>query len=51
VTLRQRILEPLEDLGLIETAAGERAQQEQPQRRLRVTPLFQRFVIAAASLN
>ena len=53
VTLRQGILEPLEDLGLIETAdaAGERSRHDQPQCRLRVTPLFQRFVIGSASLN
>lgn len=53
VTLRQRVLEPLEDLGLIETAdaAGERSRHDQLRCRIRVTPLFRRFVVAAPSLN
>lgn len=43
-TLREHILDPLEELGLVAVA-------REPRREVRVTPLFERFVIAAASLN
>jgi hypothetical protein len=56
-TLRQTLLEPMEDLGLVELATTEPpfGQDLLPADTdltvARVTPLFERFVIAAARLN
>jgi hypothetical protein len=51
--LRQTILDPIEELGLIERmpAANECPWRDEPLCKVHVTPLFERFVIAAASLN
>lgn len=51
--LRQSILDQLEELGLVETtpAADRWPWRDGPLCEVRVTPLFERFVIAAASLN
>lgn len=51
--LRQTILDPLEELGLIETTPATYGcpWRDELLCEIRVTPLFERFVIAAASLN
>jgi hypothetical protein len=51
--LQESILSPLEELGLVEMVdpANGRRWREEHEREVRVTPLFERFVIAAASLN
>lgn len=51
--LRERVLDPLEELGLVETtpAADRWPWRDGPICEVRSTPLFERFVIAAAGLN
>jgi hypothetical protein len=51
--LQESILSPLEELGLVEMVdpANGRRWRDEHEREVRVTPLFERFVIAAASLN
>jgi len=51
--LHKTILDPLEELGLVETTPATNAWswRDGPLCEVRVTPLFERFVIATASLN
>jgi hypothetical protein len=56
-TVRQRLLEPLEELGLVEfnpissRRPARSATQSESETTIRVTALFERFVIPAARLN
>ncbi len=56
-TLRHHLLDPLEELGLVEmdsrsaTSAAGDAPRNESETAVRVTPLFERFVIPAARLN